>query len=174
MKTLSALLVILSLTVLFGAAPASGADYTITDNNKKLTFPNTVLTGDDIYVYGNQAPTFTMTVNVSTGWNVTLQCTNFVRGSYVIPAANLSYTASGGLLTRRNGQQIDPTYGPMETGLSGSLAGPLKCVSSQPGFGVGRYDWLPNSTQFVLVVPASAYAQTGYTSTLTATVSGGP
>ncbi len=164
----------LILLLLTASSPATAAPYNITDDNRDLRFPNMTLTGDDLLVNATQCPMMSINVNVSTGWNVTLQCSNFTRaGSGTIPASNLSYTATGGIVTRTQGQAIDPINGPRETGYTGTLEAPLKGLTCQPNFGNGKYDWQPGAAGFTLLVTADSYAGS-YRATLTMTITAGP
>ena len=173
----------MSVTVLLGAfillsfflfgPPARGADYSIVDNGADLVFPVKVLTGDDLLVNASNCPCLTVEVTVDTGWNVTLACTDFSSGGATIPSSSLSYTATGGTLVKRDGQDVNPVNGPRETGSTGTLNSPLTCLTCQANFGHGSYDWQPDPGRFVLLITADRYAGS-YTATLTATISGGP
>lgn len=160
------------LFVLVTAAPAHAA-FTLTLQSGSLTFPTTVLTGDVVVTTGNAAPTFHVNAGTNSGWNVTLQIGNFTSGGNTIAASNLSYTAVNGTLVQTKGQQIDSVNGPIETGFSGTLDVARKCVDAQAGFGNGQYNWLPDSTKFVLSVPATTLVGS-YSATLTATLVSGP
>jgi hypothetical protein len=167
-----ATLIWLVLCLLLGS-PAWSAPPTITVSGS-AAFPAVTLTGDLVTKTGlTSTPTFRLTSNTNIfGFNVTLQTSNFVNGSSVIPAANLRFTANGGTISRISGENI-VANGPRETGNSGSLDTPLKCVTSTFLTGIGVYDWIPSSANFEIDVPATALVGT-YVATLTATITTGP
>ncbi|MBM3462838.1 MAG: hypothetical protein FJX76_12115 [Armatimonadetes bacterium] len=116
------------------------------------------------------------TRNTTSGWNVTLQVSDFTAsGGKTIAAANLYYSAINGTIVKVGGgsQNVDPTNGPKETGVTGALDVARKCVTTNPNFGDGRYDWTADMTQFDLTIPANALVGS-YSATLTATLVVGP
>jgi len=166
----------LAALVLLATAPCEAA-LSIARQSGSLTFPGVTLTAVDQVVSGNAAPTWRVDARgTTTGWNVTLQISDFTAaGGKLIGAANVSYTALNGSITRfgRSSQKVDPTNGPGETGVTGTLDTARKAVTTNAGFGDGRYDWTADATQFQLMVPATALTGS-YTATLTATVNSGP
>lgn len=171
-KILLATLIVLGL-----AATPAEAVLTIALQSGSLTFGTVTLTADDQAKNGTGAPVWRIDArNTTSGWNVTLQISNFTAtGGKTIAASNLSYTAVNGTITKFGGgsQNVDPTNGPRETGNSGTLDVARKAVTTNPNYGDGRYDWTADATQFILTVPATALVGS-YTATLTATVSTGP
>lgn len=155
-----------------GAGPAF-ATFSITHPTGTLTFPKTTLNGADQVVTATAVPKWRVTVSLNSGWNVTLQMTDFSAGAATIPATGLSYTATNGTIVHNKGQSIDPTNGPIETGLSGNLGTALKCVDTQPNYGNGQYTWVADPSQFALTVPATTLVGS-YSATLTATLVSGP
>lgn len=165
----------LTLLVLLTTAPCEAA-LSISRQSGSLTFPGVTLTAIDQVVAGNAAPNWRVDARgTTTGWNVTLQISDFTAGGSTIAASNLSYTAINGTITKFGGgsQNVDPTNGPKETGLTGTLDTPRKAVTTNAGFGDGRYDWTADATQFQLTVPATTLTGT-YSATLTATIGSGP
>lgn len=167
---------VLTLLVLLTTAPCEAA-LSISRQSGSLTFSGVTLTAIDQVVAGNAAPTWRVDArSTTTGWNVTLQVSDFTAtGGKVINASNLSYTAINGTITKIGGgsQNVDPTNGPKETGLTGTLDTPRKAVTTNAGYGDGRYDWSADATQFQLTVPATTLTGS-YSATLTATIGSGP
>ncbi|MBI3930093.1 MAG: WxL domain-containing protein [Armatimonadetes bacterium] len=152
-----------------------GGQLTLATNGADVVMGDVVLTGNDQLSSGSSTPTFTIidATGSGNGWNLTVQSSDFSDGLNVIPAANFSYTASGGILTAVFGQTVDGAGGPRETGLSGPLNLTLKAVTTSVGFGRGNYTWSPGASSFSLLVPAETFAGT-YTATMTFTLASGP
>jgi|GEM_PF-6863501 len=163
-------------TVPVNVTVASGGYTIVVLGGGTIEFGTVTLNGDDQTV----SPTSVATLRIidatgsNAGWNVTFVVTDFISGSNTIPKANLSFNPSGGSITRVSGQTIDGSNGPKETGGgSQALSTPVKVVTTNAGYGKGRYDYLAAPSSFSLMVPATVLVGT-YASTLTATLSSGP
>lgn len=170
--------IFLATLIMLGlAATPAQAVLTIALQSGTLTFGTVTLTADDQARNGTGVPVWRIDArNTTSGWNVTLQISNFTAaGGKAIAASNLRYTAVNGTLVKVGGgsQAINATNGPRETGNSGSLDVARKCITSNPNYGDGRYDWTADATQFILTVPGAALVGS-YSATLTATVATGP
>lgn len=159
--------------IVLGAASSANA-WVLTLLSGSLAFPATTLTGRTVQVVASGVPTWRIdTTGENAGWSLSLQLSDFTAEGHVVPASKVHFTASDGSLLAISGQPLDFTNGPRETGQSGSLDSALKCLTANPGYGVGTYQWTASPSRFVLTVPASSYAGS-YTARLTATLVAGP
>lgn len=180
--------ILVALYLMYGSSPscAASAPVTITVasggltvtviGGGSITFSNLTLDGTDQTVNPTSAPTIRMidATGSNAGWNITFTATNFTSGSNTIANTNFSFNPSGGSLTRISGQSIDNTNGPKEAGGgSQALSGSVKAITTNAGYGKGKYDYTPTTGSFSLTVPATTLVG-NYTSTLTITISSGP
>jgi len=163
-------------TVPVNVTVASGGYTIVVLGGGTIEFGTVTLNGDDQTVSPASVATLRIVdaTGSNAGWNVTFVVTDFISGSNTIPKANLSFNPSSGSITRVSGQTIDGSNGPKETGGgSQALSSSVKVVTTNVGYGKGRYDYSPALSSFSLVVPATTLVGT-YTSTLTVTLSSGP
>jgi hypothetical protein len=112
----------------------------------------------------------------STGWNVTVQSTDFVwQGSGNASALDIPVTGfvitSVGTPTIVAGQAVDPLGGPRaESGAVASLSQARKTISASAGFGSGAYS---QSIPVALDIPALSQSGT-YVATLTVLITSAP
>jgi len=133
------------------------------------------LDGEDHDSSGTGAPSFTLidATGSGAGWNITFESTDFSDGSHTIPASQFKFT-SGGSIAMVTGQAVDPSYGPIETGLSSApLDSAQKVITTATDYGKGKYTYDPSAGDFVLTVYADTMAG-AYTATVTATIVSGP
>lgn len=170
----AALRVALGTSLLVLGMAASADAWILTLLSGSLAFPATTLSGRTVQVVASSVPTWRIdTVGETSGWSLSIQLTDFTSEGHVVPASRVRFTASDGSLLALSGQPIDLSNGPRETGDSGTLDSALKCLTTNPGYGVGAYQWTASPSRFVLTVPANCYAGT-YTAGLTATLIAGP
>lgn len=170
----SGLRVVVGTCLLVLGMATSAHAWILTLLSGSLTFPASALTGRTIQVVAGSVPTWRIdTTGETSGWSLSLQLSDFTSEGHVLPAAKVRFTATDGSLLALSGQPVDLTNGPRETGDSGTLDSSLKCLTANPGYGVGVYQWTASPSRFVLTVPASSYAGT-YNATLTATLIAGP
>ena len=101
------------------------------------------------------------------GWHVTVQSTDIVAALATIPAANLKVQVQQSGITTVSGNSLPVSLATSYQPLSAS---PLKLIAASPGTGMGTYDF---TTEFELMLPASAYAGE-YTASLTTSINSGP
>lgn len=194
-KTAAKMFAVTALTagVLLTAPSAFAADsitQTVTGGSRTASVADLALADVATSHSGTALNTGVMTLSVDdstgtgAGWNVTEQVSSFAytaggNSGTAIPAANFSIT-SVGAVTSSAGQAIDvvgtdvaptgPQSGNIDTGVTGTLDGPVTVLRAGASFGQGTYSQAINVN---LAVPANSRVGT-YTGTLTTTITAAP
>lgn len=169
-------LALAAVTVVPSLADAT-VTQTITDGSRTADLSS--LTFDPLgYSNAEQLSSGTMTLTADdstgtgSGWNVTIQASDFAySGSYAgtaIPAANASIVTPGAPVLVA-GEAITTEFGPF-AGAGGSLDTPRKVLYANAGGGKGTYS---QELPVVLTIPAGSLVGS-YTSNFTVTMAAGP
>lgn len=172
-------LVLVALSAVPAHADSSTVALDLQAGTRSASLANATLTAIT-YAHSDQHQTgsITLTADDSTGsgsgWNVTVQASNFTyagtNGGSSIPSTNFSITTANNPV-KTAGQSIDLTNGPLVgASATGALDVARKVVFANASYGQGTYT---QSLGVDLLVPGMARAGT-YTGTLTVTVAVGP